>query len=187
MKKSIGPQTIAYPAPVFIVGAYDAEGKPNIMNAAWGGICCSKPPCVAVSLREATYTFGCIKASEAFTVNIPSQDHVREADYVGMHSGRDEDKFAATGLTPVKSDLVNAPFIAEFPFVLECKLVQTICLGLHTQFIGEIMDVKVEESVLSEAGFPDVTKVKPFMVAPGPMEYYAIGGFLGKAFDIGKK
>ena len=43
MKKSIGAQTIVYPAPILIVGTYDKSGKPNVMTAAWGGICCSNP------------------------------------------------------------------------------------------------------------------------------------------------
>ena len=101
------------PTPVFIVGTYDSDGKPNVMTAAWGGISCSVPPCVAVSLRKATYTYGCVVEQKAFTISLPSEDYVKEADYFGMVSGRDVDKFAATGLTPVKGDLVNAPYVDE--------------------------------------------------------------------------
>ena len=122
MKTSLGPQTIVYPHPVFIVGSYDSEGKANLMNAAWGGICCSRPPCVAVSMRAATYTHGCIMDRGAFTINIPHEGQVWEADYVGIYSGRKEDKLAATGLTAVRSELVDAPYVQEFPVVLECKL-----------------------------------------------------------------
>jgi flavin reductase (DIM6/NTAB) family NADH-FMN oxidoreductase RutF len=82
MKKSIGAKTIVYPAPVLIVGTYDKEGKPNAMNAAWGGICCSSPPCVTVSLRKATYSFGNIVESQAYTLNIPSEQYANEADYL---------------------------------------------------------------------------------------------------------
>ncbi len=71
MKKSIGPNPIVYPAPVFIIGTYDKKGNPNAMTAAWGGVSCSNPPCVSISLREATYTHGNIVDKEAFTVNIP--------------------------------------------------------------------------------------------------------------------
>src|ERR1022692_4120119 len=112
------------------------------------GICCSQPPCVAVSLRKATYTHGNIVERRAFTISIPSEAHVSQADYLGLVSGRSVDKFAAAKLTPVKSDLVDAPYVKEFPLVLECRLVQAIELGLHTQFVGEILDVKAEESVL---------------------------------------
>ncbi len=187
MKKSLGAKTIVYPTPVFILGTYDQQGKPNVMCASWAGICCSRPPCIAVSLREATHSYGNVVAQEAFTINLPSEDYVKEADYFGMVSGRDEDKFAATGLTPVKSDLVDAPYIKEFPFVIECKLLHTFNLGLHTQFVGEILDVKADEAVLGEDGLPDLKKLKPILFAPENRAYHGIGEYLGKAFSIGNE
>lgn len=185
MKKSIGAKTIVYPTPVFIVGTYDKDGKPNAMNAAWGGISCSVPPCVSISLREATYTHGNIKEREAFTINIPSEDYIKEADYFGIFSGRDKDKFEATNLTPVKSEIVDAPYISEFPLILECKLVQITELGLHTHFTGEILDVKVDERFLKD-GSPDIEKIRPFLYDPSFRAYYGIGNRLGGAFSVGK-
>jgi flavin reductase (DIM6/NTAB) family NADH-FMN oxidoreductase RutF len=187
MKKSLGAKTLVYPTPVFVVGTYDANGKPNVMTASWGGICCSKPPCVAVSLRKATYTHGNIVARKAYTISIPSEAHVRAADYFGLASGRNVDKFAAAKLTPVRSDLVDAPYVKEFSMVVECKLVHTIELGLHTQFVGEVMDVKVDEAVLANDGTADIKKVLPLMFAPDSQAYYGVGGFMGKAFSIGEK
>lgn len=187
MKKSIGAKTIVYPTPLLLVGTYDKENRPNIMAAAWGGICCSKPPSVAVSLRAATYSHGSILERGAFTVNITPRSMVAQADYAGIFSGRDADKFAALGLTPIKAEFVDAPYVSEFPVVLECALVQTVEVGLHTQFVGEIKDVKVEDSCLREDGLPDILKVDPIMFAPVSREYYAVGDFVGKAFSIGKK
>ena len=111
MKKSIGPRTIIQPNPVLIIGSYDQNGQANMMTVAWGGICCSKPPCAAISLRQATYTYGNIQHHKAFTINIPSTALVKEADYVGIYSGKQENKFESLGLTPVKSDVVNAPYV----------------------------------------------------------------------------
>ena len=187
MKRSVGAKTIVYPTPVFVVGTYDAQGVPNMMAAAWGGICCSRPPCVAVALRKATYSYGNIIARQAFTVNIPSEAYVREADYVGMASGRDGDKFEATGLAPIRSELVDAPYVAEYPFALECRLLHTIEIGLHTQFIGEIMDIKADEAVLDKNGDLDIERVKPILFAPGNRAYYGIGAFLGQAFSVGRR
>lgn len=96
MKKSIGAKTIIYPTPVLIVGTYDKMGKANLMTAAWGGICCSKPPSIAISLRKATYTYGNIVERKAFTINITSETFVIEADYFGIVSGKSEDKFHST-------------------------------------------------------------------------------------------
>jgi len=185
MKKSIGAKTVVYPTPVFVVGTYDRDGKPNVMTAAWGGICCSVPPCVAIALREATYTYGNLMEQKAFTISLPTESYLRQADYFGIVSGRNEDKFAVSGLTPVKSDLVDAPYVKEFPFVLECKVIHHFKIGLHTQFIGEILDIKVDEEMLGEKG-PDITKIKPVLWAPDSRSYYGIGNFLGKAFFLGK-
>lgn len=80
MKKSLGAKTIAHPAPVWVIGTYDSEEKPNVSDVAWGGICCSKPPCVAISLRKATYSHGNIVARKSFTVNVPSEKYLKEAD-----------------------------------------------------------------------------------------------------------
>ena len=187
MKKSIGARTLVYPTPVFIVGTYDKSGQPNVMTAAWAGICCSKPPCVTVSLRRARYSYESIMQRKAFTVSMPSEEYVREADYFGIASGRNKDKFAVTGLTPVKSDLVDAPYVKEFPFVLECNLLKTVDIGVHTQFIGEIADIKAEENLLGDKGVPDIEKAKPIMFAPEIQAYYGVGNFLGNAFSIGKK
>ncbi len=187
MKKSIGARTLAFPTPVWVVGTYDAEGKPNVMTAAWAAICCSRPPCVAVSLRKATYTYGNLMLKKAFTISIPPESYVKEADYFGIASGKDGNKFTASGLTPVKGDLVDAPYVQEFPVVLECKVIHTLEIGLHTQFVGEILDVKAEENVLGEKGLPDIEKVKPIIFGPEIRTYHGIGRYLGQAFTIGKE
>ena len=184
MKKSLGARTLVYPTPVFVVGTYDPHGKPNVMTAAWGGICCSRPPRVAVSLRKATYTYGNIVERKAFTISIPSEDHVRAADHFGMVSGRDEDKFAAAKLTPVRSDLVDAPYVKEFPMIIECRLAHTFELGLPTQFVGEILDVKVDEAALASDGTADIKKVRPMVFSPDTQAYYGIGAFIAKAFSV---
>ncbi len=187
MKKSIGAKTLVFPTPVFVVGSYDKSDKPDAMVVAWGGICCSKPPCVAIAIREATYTYGNIMARKAFTISIPSEKYIQQADYFGIVSGRTEDKFAATKLTPVKSDLVDAPYVKEFPFAVECSVIQIVKLGSHTMFVGEIKDVKADETVLGKDGAPDMEKIKPMVFNPANRAYYGIGNYLGDAFSEGKK
>lgn len=187
MKKSVGAKTLLFPTPVLMVGTYDHAGKPNIMNAAWGGICCSQPPCVTVSLRKATYSYSCIIERKAFTVGIASESKMTEADYMGIASGHDVNKFDVTGLTPIKSELVDAPYAAEFPVVLECRLLQVVEIGLHTQFIGEIIDVKADEGVFAEDGHLDIMKIRPLLFDTSHRGYHGVGDCLGKAFSIGKK
>jgi flavin reductase (DIM6/NTAB) family NADH-FMN oxidoreductase RutF len=184
---SLGANTFAPITPVWVVGTYDHEGKPNVMTAAWSGICCSKPPCVYVSLRKATRTYSNLMERKAFTISFPSEEYVKEADYFGIASGRDTDKFANTNLTPMKSDLVDAPYVKEFPMILECKVIKVIEIGLHTEFIGEIIDAKAREDILGEDKLPDIEKLKPIIWSMTNMSYRRVGEAIGKSFAIGKQ
>ena len=188
MKVSLPAQTILLPSPVLIIGTYGPDGRPNMMNAAWGGIASSKPPCISVSLREATLTHYNIQQAGAFTVNIPSEKYVKEADFVGLVSGREHDKFKETRLTPEKSRLVNAPIVQEFPYALECKLVRQVDLGLHSMFIGEIVGIVADSEVLGPHQLPDIEKVRPMLWGSfGSMAYYGVGDKLGAAFSVGNE
>ncbi len=185
MKKSLGAETLLYPTPVMVVGSYDTEGRANVMTAAWGGVACSKPPCLCISLRAATASHANIMARKAFTISLPSRIQAAEADYFGIVSGRKVDKFAATGLTAVDGEFVDAPYVAEFPLNIECELSEVHELGLHTQFIGLVKDVKVEESCQDAEGRLDVRRLDP--IAFGiPESYFALGELLGPAYSIGK-
>ncbi|MBU0595407.1 flavin reductase family protein [Candidatus Bipolaricaulota bacterium] len=186
MKQSLGPRTLIMPAPVWVVGTYDADGKPNIMTAAWAGICCSKPPAVYVALREATYTYRAIMERKAFTVSLPSSAQATIADFAGMATGRKIDKFAAAGLTAAKSESVDAPLVEEFALNLECRLIESVKVGLHTLFIGEIVDVQCEEDCLNDEGRPSIEKLRPLIFGVTKPEYYAVGDLIGPAFEIGK-
>ena len=187
MKKSLGAKTLLYPTPVCVIGTHDPSGKSNVMTAAWVGICCSSPPCIAVSLRKATQTYGNIMERRAFTVSIPSEDYAKHADYFGLVSGKDVDKFAVSGLTPLKSELVDAPLVKEFPVALECKLYRFVEIGLHTEFIGEILDVKADESCLGPDGMPDIEKIRPVLFSPEGRKYNGVGRFIGQAFSLGRE
>jgi flavin reductase (DIM6/NTAB) family NADH-FMN oxidoreductase RutF len=186
MKTSLGAKTLAFPTPAWAVGTYDQSGKANAAAVAWGSICCSKPPCLAVSLRAATHTHGSIMHSKAFTVSVPAQTQAALLDYFGIASGKDVDKFAKTGLTAVKSELVNAPYIAEFPLVIECALLNVVEIGLHTQFIGEIKDVKADPACLGADGKLDAAKIGAVIYCPESRLYYGLGELLGQAFSLGR-
>jgi flavin reductase (DIM6/NTAB) family NADH-FMN oxidoreductase RutF len=181
MKTSLDPNTWAIPSPVWVVGSYDKEGEPNVMTAAWVGICNSKPPSIYVSLREATYSYGNIMERKAYTVSIPGDRYLKEADYIGIVSGRNTDKLKDTVLTPVKSDLVDAPYVYEFSLVLECKVVHVKKLGLHTIFVGEIIGIKADEEVLTN-GRPDLQKIRPILFSSGDRGYHSVGSRIMDAF-----
>ena len=178
---------IAPPSPVWLICSYDTGGTANMMTASWAGVVCSDPPCVAVSLREATYTFGNIMSRGAYTVNIPSEELAHAAAYAGTVSGRDTDKFADTGLTAARSGLVDAPYIEECGLVIECRLIKTVELGLHTMFIGEIIDVKADREILGENGSPDPEKHRPFIYSVGGYGFYGLGGRIGSVGELAKR
>jgi flavin reductase (DIM6/NTAB) family NADH-FMN oxidoreductase RutF len=186
MKTSLGPKPLIFPAPVFVVGTYDAAGKPNATTASWGGICCSQPPSVAIALRKAAYSHASLLARKAFTLSIPSEQFVKEVDFFGLASGRNTEKFAAAKLTPLRSKLVDAPYVKEFSLVLECKVTQVTELGLHTQFIGEVLDVKADDEIIGETGAIEIKILKPLVFTPDTQEYYGIGELVAKVFSAGK-
>ena len=123
-------------------------------------------------------------ATRAFTVSVPSERFAREAAYFGSVSGRDGDKFAATGMTAVRGDSVNAPYVKEFPLVIECRLRQAVELGLHTMFIGEIVSVKADETILNAEGAPDLAKLRPILFAPGNESFFGIGEPVGTMREL---
>ena len=184
MKTSLGAKTLLYPTPILVVGTYDENERPNVMTVAWGGVCCSKPPCVAISLRKATHTYANLMHHKAFTISIPGEDQLKAVDYFGVVSGKTVDKFAETGLTAVESGLVHAPYVGEFPLVLECRLVNTLALGLHTQFIGEILDVKANNDIIDEHGVVLIDKLKPVSFAPESRNYHRTGDIILKGFSV---
>jgi flavin reductase (DIM6/NTAB) family NADH-FMN oxidoreductase RutF len=186
-KRSLGAHPLLYPEPAFLVATYDAEGKANVMVAAWGGICSSDPLSLSVAVRPERFTHDALLARKAFTVGIASENMLVATDFAGMVSGRRFDKFSAAGLTAARAEKVDAPYVAECPVVLECSLCQSVALGAHTLMIGNILDVKADEDCLAPGGtFPDILKVAPLLYDSGSRAYYGVGRRLGDAFSAGK-
>ena len=123
---------------------------------------------------------------KAFTVGIASEGTLVEADFCGIASGRDVDKFAATGWSAVRSELVDAPYAAESPVVLECRLLHTVEIGLHIQFIGEIVDAKANPEVAGGDGQLDILKIRPLVYDTARRGYHGVGPCLAQAFSVGK-
>lgn len=175
MKKDWGAKLMAYPTPLYLVATYDAQGNPNAMTVGWGGICCSVPPCVSISVRKATHTYEGLMAHRAFSVNLPDETHMQEASYLGTSSGKNEDKFARAGLTPVRCTCVDAPYIEQMPINLECKVVQIHEIGSHIQFIGEIVNVKTDDTFTAQ-GVPLIEQLRPIVYGVGDNHrYYKLG------------
>lgn len=115
MKLSLGARAMLYPTPVVVVGSYDSAGRPNAMTAAWAGVACSQPPCVAVSIRRSRYSHTSILERGAFTLNLASEDQARQVDCLGIASGVTGGKLAAAGLTAIRSTSGDGPGVGESP------------------------------------------------------------------------
>ena len=183
MRKNFGAKPICYPQPVFILAAYDEDGVPNAMNAAWGGISDDKEISFCISAGHKTTHD--ILARKAFTVSMADAAHVVECDYVGVVSGNDvPDKLARCGLHTTKSEFVDAPLIEELAMALECRLVSYD--SETCRLVGEIVNVCADESVLT-GGKIDPAKLKPITFDPVNNAYLVLGEKVGNAFQDGLK
>lgn len=185
-KRELGARTLLYPSPFVLCGTYDADGKPNISAIAYVGVCCATPPALQISLRKSRYSHSSILEKRAFTVNIPSERYADQADYCGIASGRDADKFTVAKLTPKRGKFVDAPIVAEFPICMECKLIHYLEIGSHDMFIGEVLNTWVSESCIEPDGSVNPFKVGSLAYMGGDGAYYTMGYSVGRAFNIGK-
>ncbi len=183
---SLGPLPFMGLAPVFLVGTYDESGMPNIMAAVMGGLCCVQPPCLTVSIEKSAWTRAALEQRKAFTINVASCSMAAQLDFCGLVSGRNGNKFSALGLTPLVGEHVDAPYVAECPVVVELLLRHVLPMGSHTQYVGEIMDVKVRRDCLTSEGEPDPRRIDAMTFLPLKGEYYGTGNFVARAFAVGK-
>ena len=182
MKQSIGKKPAIMPTPVLIIGTYDSSGKANAMTAAWGGVCSSEPLSISFSVQRTRHTHTALMEKKECTISIPSAAYVKEADYFGVVSGKTTDKFVVTGLTPVKSEKVNAPYVGEFPIVIECRITQVAQVGVHDLFIAEVVDVLLDSECLSPDGKVDLSTVSWIFYNPLERTYQKTGDLLMQAF-----
>ena len=178
MKTSWKPGTMVYPIPAVMVSCGATPNEYNIMTAAWTGTICSEPPMCYVSIRPERHSYGIIKRTGEFVINLTTESLAEPTDWCGVRSGRDFDKFARCGLTPEKSAVVAAPAILEAPVSIECKVKDIVPLGSHDMFVAEVVNVLVDESLIDErTGKLDLQKAGLLCYSHG--EYFKIGELVG--------
>lgn len=184
MRKNFGAKPLCYPQPVFIIGTYNADGTPNAMNAAWGGISEEKEITICVDASHKTAEN--LLAKGAFTVSMATADTLAACDYVGIASGNQAPyKVQKAGFHAVRSDFVDAPVFEELPMALECRV---ISYDAETcRLVGEIVNVSADESVLNEKGKVDPMKLRPITFDPMNNDYLVLGEKVGNAFGDGMK
>jgi flavin reductase (DIM6/NTAB) family NADH-FMN oxidoreductase RutF len=183
-KRRVDPFRSVYPTPAALITSVSAEGKPNII--ALGevfNVSLRRPPIVGIAVRTATYSHGLISSSREFVINFPTAAMTRETEICGSSSGRDTDKFAASGLTPEPASTVRPPLIAECPVSLECRVVEIRETGDHDLFLAEVLAAHADERLLDAAGQVLPERLDPliFMLNFGhPGEYWSLGRKLGE-------
>ena len=184
--KNFTPKPWIVPQPVLIIGTYDKNGKPNAMNAAWGGTWDMKE--VAISLSSHATTDNLDLHGE-FTLTFATVDTMIASDFVGIVSARkDPDKIAKTGWNVVKAEHVNAPVFTDFPLTMECKVKETLNRDkAGYMLIGEVVNIVCDEKYLAADGQPDVEKMNLICYDPVHYGYIQLGKKVGQAFSDGKK
>ena len=167
-----------YPVPAVLVGCRDEEGRDNLMTAAWAGTICSDPVMVSVSIRKERFSHAIIENTGEFTISLTTTGLARAADYCGVRSGRDVDKFREMKLTKLESAKIRAPGVAESPVVLECRVRDIVRLGSHDMFIAEVVNVSVDDRFLDEKGRLELEKADLITYSHG--EYFALGKKIGR-------
>ena len=185
MKKEIKTTEAIFPMPVLLISTFNEDGTVDVMNAAWGTML--ERDYVALNLTETHKTVQNIKARKGFVVHIADTKHVVEADYFGIVSGNKvPDKFARSGLTYTKSDLVDAPVINEFPIALECEFVEYQNDETGIGVIGKVVRTSVEEANLKDDKV-DIDSIEAIAFDPYTHGYYKVFGRVGEAFKDGLK
>ncbi|MBD5483345.1 MAG: flavin reductase family protein [Lachnospiraceae bacterium] len=174
-----------YPIPAVLISVADKNGNPNLFTASWVGTVCSDPPMVSVSVRPERYSYHMIEETGEFVVNLTTKQLARAADYCGVRSGRDENKWEGAGLTPVTGTKVRAPYVKESPVNIECKVTNKLALGTHDMFIGTVAAVLVDDAYMDEKNAFHLEQAEPIVYSHGT--YHELGAALGKfGFSVKK-
>lgn len=197
-KQEFKPGNMLYPLPAVMVSCKYGDsddpqcpnpalsGKPNIITVAWAGTVCTNPPMLSISVRPERYSYHMIKASGEFVVNLTTEALVRAADYCGVRSGRDVDKFKELRLTPQASRMVSVPGIAESPVNIECRVRQILPLGSHHMILADVVAVTVDADAIDERGKFHLNRTGLVSYSHG--EYFLLGKKLGTfGYSVAKK
>ncbi|MEG0752126.1 MAG: flavin reductase family protein [Oscillospiraceae bacterium] len=173
------------PTPVCLVSCAHG-GVSNMLTVAWAGTVCTKPPVTYISVRPTRFSHALIKDEGSFVINLTSKPLVRAADWCGMKSGRDFDKFAELGLETEPSPLLGLPMLCASPVSIECRVREITPLGSHDMFLADVVGVCVASDLIDAQGALRLDKANLCAFAHG--EYFNLGQKLGGfGFSVKKK
>ena len=177
-KQSWKPGTLIYPLPAVLVTTGATPEEYNMLTIAWTGTICTDPPMCYISVRKERHSYDIIRRTGEFCINLTTEDMAHATDWCGVRSGRNEDKWKATGLTPMANPHVSAPIIAESPLSICCRVREVKELGSHDMFIADVVDVEADDRFIDpETGKFSLDKANPIVYSHG--EYYSLGKLIG--------
>lgn len=185
-KISFKPGNMLYPLPAVMVSVADGKGLANIITVAWAGTICTNPPMVSISVKPSRYSHHMLMETREFAINLTTQELTYAADYCGVKSGRDVDKWKELNLTPMPSEVIKAPCIAESPVNIECKVSTIEKLGSHDLFAAEVVAVHVDDRYMDGKGRFHLEDAAPIVYSHGA--YFGLGQELGRfGYSIKKR
>lgn len=177
-KQNWKPGNMLYPLPAVLVSCQGNDGKPNLITIGWVGTICSDPAMVSISVRPERYSYHMLKETGEFVINLTTEELLEATDYCGVASGRDVNKWEKMNLTPIPSEKVSVPAVAESPINIECKVTEVKELGTHHMFIAEVVNVRADEKYMDERGKFHLEYSKPIAYSHGT--YFSLGEELGR-------
>ena len=179
MKVNWKPGTMIYPLPAVLVSCGNEEVGTGIMTASWTGTVCTNPAMCYVSVRRERYSYELIRSTMQFTINLTTEEMARATDWCGVRSGRDHDKWQASGLTPQPGVAVDCPSVEQSPISIECRVKQILELGSHDMFIAEVVNVVVDDRYLDTAT-GELRLDRANLLAYSHGHYYGLGRHIGR-------
>jgi flavin reductase (DIM6/NTAB) family NADH-FMN oxidoreductase RutF len=177
-KQSWKPGTLIYPLPAVLVTTGATPEEYNMLTIAWTGTICTDPPMCYISVRKERHSYDIIRRTGEFCINLTTEAMAHATDWCGVRSGRNEDKWKATGLTPMTNPHVSAPIIAESPLSICCRVREVKELGSHDMFIADVVGVEADDRYIDpETGKFSLDKANPIVYSHG--EYYSLGKLIG--------
>jgi flavin reductase (DIM6/NTAB) family NADH-FMN oxidoreductase RutF len=178
-KVSWKPGTLIYPLPAALVSCGSKPEDYNLITISWMGTVCTNPPMCYISVRKERHSYDLIKNAGEFVINLTNEEMAYAADWCGVKSGKDFNKFAEMKLTPVKGEKVDAPIVDESPLCIECKVKQIIELGSHDMFIADVVNVQADSRYIDpETDTFKLSEAK--LIAYSHGHYYKLGEEIGK-------
>lgn len=178
MKQIWRPGNMLYPLPAVLITTRSAAGRDNVCTVAWTGTVCSDPAMVSISLRKSRLSYEYLTETGVFVINLTTESLVHAADFCGVRSGRELDKFQKEHLTRENAAKIPCAMIAESPVNIECRVTGAKDLGSHTMFLAEVLAVHADETYMDAAGRFDLSRARPIVYSHG--EYFSLGKKLGR-------